>query len=91
MPQGARYLYDLNFFCGFIVASGSYWLLCKFFPIPATSDKWMEVGDEITEVSVAYGTSDGFDEESATGSEYAKGAEEGMGAGVRERKVGDGY
>ena len=91
VPQGAKYLYDLNFFCGFIVASGTYWLLCRFSPIPATSTKWMEVGDEITEVSVAYAGSDGFDEESATGSDHVKGGEDGMGAGVRERKVGDGY
>lgn len=91
VPQGAKYLYNLNFFCGFIVASGSYWALCRVFPIPATSDKWMEVGDEITEVSVAYAGNDGFDEESATGSEFAKGGDDVMGTGVRERKVGDGY
>ncbi len=91
MPQGAKYLYDLNFFCGFIVASASYWALCRFFPIPATSDKWMEVGDEITDVSVAYAGNNGSDEESATGSEYVKGSGDGAGAGVRERKVADGY
>ena len=89
MPQGAKYLYDLNFFCGFIVASGSYWVLCKLFPIPATSERWMEVGDEITDIRVAYARSE--DEESATGSEYIKGANDGAGAGVKERAVGDGY
>lgn len=46
VPKGATYLYNLNFFCGFFVAGGTYWLLCRYFPIPATSDKWMEVGDE---------------------------------------------
>ena len=56
-----------NFFGGFIVSSGTYFLLCKFFPIPATSDVWMEVGDEITEISVAYGDSNSdFDEERNT-------------------------
>ena len=91
VPQGAKYLYDLNFFCGFIVASGTYWVLCRVFPIPATSDKWMEVGDEIADISVAYAGSEDFDEESATGSEYVKGAEDGTSAGIRERKPGDGY
>ncbi|MCJ1339221.1 hypothetical protein MMC09_004510 [Bachmanniomyces sp. S44760] len=55
VPIGATYLYNLNFFCGFIVSSGTYWLLCKISPIEATSDHWMEVGDEIRNVSVAYG------------------------------------
>ncbi len=89
MPQGAKFLYDLNFFCGFIVASGSYWVLCRLFPIPATSDRWMEVGDEIMDVRVAYARSE--DEESATGSEYVKRAGDGAGAGFRERNVRDGY
>ena len=73
MPIGAQYIYNLNFFCGFIVASGTYYLLCRFFPIPATSDTWMEVGEEIRSVSVAYGAGDTFDEESATGSDGLKG------------------
>ena len=73
VPVGAQYIYNLNFFCGFIVASGSYYLLCRFFPIPATSDTWMEVGEEIRSVSVAYGAGDTFDEESATGSDGPKG------------------
>ncbi|EHL03510.1 putative Uncharacterized permease C29B12.14c [Glarea lozoyensis 74030] len=59
VPMGATYIYRLNFFCGFIVASGSYWALCKFFPVPATSDVWMEVGEDITEVSMAYDNDSG--------------------------------
>ena len=55
VPKGATYIYNLNFFGGFIIASGSYYLLCRYFPIPATSNVWMEVGDEIRNVSVAYG------------------------------------
>ncbi|KAG7287151.1 hypothetical protein NEMBOFW57_006656 [Staphylotrichum longicolle] len=46
VPIGATYLYNLNFFCGFIVAAGLYWGLCKVSPVPATSDTWMEVGYE---------------------------------------------
>ena len=83
VPIGAQYIYNLNFFCGFIVACGTYYLLCRFFPIPATSDRWMEVGDEITDVSVAYA---GSDEESATGSDPLKRGDD-KGTDVRERKV----
>ena len=66
MPIGATYIYNLNFFAGIIVASLTYYLLCRFFPIPATSDHWMEVGDEIRHMSVAYGADD---VESGAGSE----------------------
>jgi NCS1 family nucleobase:cation symporter-1 len=61
VPIGATRIYDLNFFAGFIVSGGMYWILCRLFPIPATSDTWLELGDEITEVSVRYS-----DEESQT-------------------------
>ncbi|KAF2103864.1 uracil permease [Rhizodiscina lignyota] len=54
VPIGATYIYNLNFFCGFIIASGMYWILCKVFPIPATSDRWLEVGDEIRNPSLVY-------------------------------------
>ena len=54
VPAGATYIYNLNFFCGFGVAAAMYWVLCHFFPVPATSDRWMEVGDEIDDVRVAY-------------------------------------
>ncbi|KAL2267396.1 hypothetical protein VTJ83DRAFT_4673 [Remersonia thermophila] len=47
VPLGATYVYNVNFFAGFIVSSGMYWLLCRAYPIPATSDRWMEVGDEV--------------------------------------------
>jgi len=71
VPAAATYIYNVNFFGGFIVSSGVYWILCKVFPIPATSDKWMEVGgDEIDDVRVAYdaNTSNEFvDEERVTG------------------------
>ena len=47
VPIGAQYIYNLNFFCGFIVASLTYKTLCYFSPIPATSDVWLEVDDDL--------------------------------------------
>lgn len=57
---------SVNFFAGFIISSGSYYILCKIFPIPACADTWTEVGDEITDVTLAYedGDSASYDEES---------------------------
>ncbi|KAH6895701.1 permease for cytosine/purines, uracil, thiamine, allantoin-domain-containing protein [Thelonectria olida] len=69
VPIGATYIYNLNYFFGFGIALGMYWLLCKFFPVPATSDRWMEVGDEIDDVRVAYNAEDPmYDEEHVSGS-----------------------
>jgi NCS1 family nucleobase:cation symporter-1 len=68
VPSGANYIYRLNFFCGFLVAGTTYWLLCKFSPVPATSDIWMEVGDQIEDPSMAYNeTSSEYDEGRAGG------------------------
>lgn len=70
VPIGATYLYRVNFFCGFGVAAGVYWLCCHFSPIPATSDRWMEVGDEIDDIRVAYDSNsqqEDYDEERSTG------------------------
>jgi NCS1 family nucleobase:cation symporter-1 len=74
VPVGATYIYNLNFFCGFIVSSGMYFALCRLSPVPATSDHWMEVGDEITDVRLAYdGSSQNeFDEEAVVGSKYGE-------------------
>lgn len=58
VPVGAQRIYDLNYFCGFIIAAGSYWIMCKIWPIAATSETWLEVGDEITDLRVAYHDSD---------------------------------
>ena len=55
VPLGAQYIYNVNFFAGFIVASTVYWALCRLSPVPATSRVWMEMGDEIGEVRVAEG------------------------------------
>jgi NCS1 family nucleobase:cation symporter-1 len=80
VPLGAKRIYDLNFFAGFLVSSLSYWVLCRISPVPATSDTWMEVGDEITDISVAYHDSDNdrYDEEIM---------HEASGKGIREPKT----
>ncbi|KAI0840741.1 permease for cytosine/purines, uracil, thiamine, allantoin-domain-containing protein [Hypoxylon sp. FL0890] len=75
VPIGATYIYNFNFFCGFIISAGMYWTLCKLFPIPACSDTWMEVGDQIDEVRLAYDESsqqEEFDEEAVLGTKYDK-------------------
>ncbi|TKA72097.1 hypothetical protein B0A49_03783, partial [Cryomyces minteri] len=54
VPIGATYIYNLNFFCGFIVAAAVYYALCRLSPIPATSDHWLEVGDDVRNGSLAY-------------------------------------
>lgn len=68
VPIVAQYIYNMNYFCGFIVSSGTYWALCRFFPIPATSEVWCEVGDELPD-TMAYGngSDNGYDEENAAG------------------------
>ncbi|KAL2760134.1 hypothetical protein ACRALDRAFT_1046582 [Sodiomyces alcalophilus JCM 7366] len=77
VPMGAVYIYRVNFFAGFIVSSTMYWLLCHFFPIPATSDRWAEVGGEdLDEVIVAYSPDsysgqERFDEEAKVSSKPA--------------------
>ncbi|KAF2260377.1 uracil permease-like protein [Lojkania enalia] len=75
VPIGARRIYDLNYFCGFIIAAAAYWGLCKVFPVPATSETWLEVGDEIREMSVAYAndSASNYDEEVMQGGGDAKG------------------
>lgn len=68
VPKGATYIYNVNYFCGFLISLGVYWSLCKIFPIPATSSRWMEVGDEIDDLRVGYDTgSQNYDEEHVTG------------------------
>jgi NCS1 family nucleobase:cation symporter-1 len=54
VPIEATYIYNLNFFCGFIIASGSYYLLCRFFPIQACADHWFEVDEDVRNMSVAH-------------------------------------
>ncbi|KAJ5557377.1 hypothetical protein N7494_001292 [Penicillium frequentans] len=47
VPQGAVYIYNINYFSGFIVSGAVYWLLAKLVPLPATSKKWNEVPYEM--------------------------------------------
>ena len=56
VPIGATYVYRLNFFTGFIVSGGIYYILCRVVPVPATSPtgKWLEIGD-FEDPSLAYG------------------------------------
>jgi NCS1 family nucleobase:cation symporter-1 len=76
VPIGAVHVYQLNYFCGFGVSMIVYYTLCKLWPVPATSDRWMEVGDEIDDVRLAYNSrSPSYDEENATG-ETSKAAED---------------
>lgn len=43
VPMGAVYIYDINYFSGFIVSGGMYWLLATLVPLPATSPVWNEI------------------------------------------------
>ncbi|KAI0184131.1 permease for cytosine/purines, uracil, thiamine, allantoin-domain-containing protein [Xylaria flabelliformis] len=74
VPMGATYIYRLNFFAGFIVSSAVYWICCKISPVPACSDKWLEVGDQIEEVTLAYD-----DTSSVTGSDRQRKTDEEVG------------
>lgn len=63
VPVGATYIYNLNFFTGFGVSFGVYWLLCTLKPVPACSPtgKWMEIGDAMDDdLQLAYGDSDHY-------------------------------
>lgn len=54
VPVGAQYIYNINYFSGFIVSSTVYFILTRIFPIPATSDTWNEVDVDVDDLSVAY-------------------------------------
>lgn len=62
VPLGAQYIYNLNYFCGFIVSSTVYYCLCRLSPIPATSAVWNEVGDLFDEDPNLADASDDEDE-----------------------------
>ena len=67
VPIGATYIYNLNYFCGFIVAAGVYYGLCWVAPVPAVSETWMEVDEDAVNRSgsLVYGVDAGVDEEQA--------------------------
>ena len=39
-------VYNLNFFCGFVVSLLLYWLLCKIWIVPRTSDSRTDVDED---------------------------------------------
>ncbi|KAJ5191458.1 uncharacterized protein N7498_010443 [Penicillium cinerascens] len=43
VPVGAVYIYNVNYFSGFFVSGGVYWILTKMVPVPATSNNWNEI------------------------------------------------
>lgn len=43
VPIGAEYIYNINYFSGFIVAAAIYWALARSFPVPAMSEVWNEI------------------------------------------------
>ncbi|OQE27289.1 hypothetical protein PENSTE_c004G06874 [Penicillium steckii] len=55
VPVGAVYIYNVNYFSGFIVSGGIYWLLAWLVPIPGTSATWNEVPFEVSPVPDADG------------------------------------
>lgn len=42
VPIGGTYIYNLNYFAGFIVSLLTYWLVCHFFPVPGCNEKFSE-------------------------------------------------
>lgn len=48
-----------------------YWLLCRLSPIPGMSSHWLEVGDEVRNPSLVYGTA-GYDIERSAAVEGGK-------------------
>jgi nucleobase:cation symporter-1, NCS1 family len=88
IPKGAAYIYNVNFFAGFIVASLTYYLLCRFFPIPAVSDVWFEQPDAADRrFSAAYTAGEGYDEERSSGSDHGVYSKEAEAMGVREKST----
>ncbi len=40
VPIGATYVYNVNYFCGYIISAVMYYILCHFFPIPGNNEKF---------------------------------------------------
>ncbi|KAJ5387737.1 hypothetical protein N7509_010278 [Penicillium cosmopolitanum] len=51
VPAGAIYIYNLNYFTGFIVSAGVYWILATLVPLPLTSKSWNEIPYEVSPLS----------------------------------------
>ncbi|KAJ6137072.1 hypothetical protein N7471_003558 [Penicillium samsonianum] len=43
VPMGAKYIYNINYFSGFVVSGAVYWTLAWLVPIPGASDTWNEI------------------------------------------------
>ena len=66
VPIGATYIYRLNFFAGFLVSLATYYALCRAVPaVPACADRWMEVGEDLSEARLAYGDDDSSSKDTA--------------------------
>ncbi|KAL2000265.1 hypothetical protein VTN02DRAFT_3328 [Thermoascus thermophilus] len=83
VPVGAQYVYNVNFFGGFLVSAAMYYLFTRLVPVPATSDSWREVDidvdgalDVITALPVAYGQQVATDEEESPESHSVFSAEQ---------------
>ncbi|EYE92368.1 nucleobase cation symporter-1 family protein [Aspergillus ruber CBS 135680] len=50
VPIGAQYIYNINYFSGFLVSGAVYFILANIVPIPGKSEKWCEVDidEEVT-------------------------------------------
>ncbi|CAI7604541.1 unnamed protein product [Penicillium discolor] len=55
VPMGAKYIYDINYFSGFIVSGAVYWILAWAVPIPGASETWNEVPYEPHHISETEG------------------------------------
>lgn len=55
VPQGALYIYNINYFSGFLVSGAVYWLLAFVFPVPGTSPTWNEVKYQGADMAVMDG------------------------------------
>jgi NCS1 family nucleobase:cation symporter-1 len=49
VPAWATYIYNVNYFAGFIVAAAVYWILARCSPVPGLSPtgQWLEVEEDI--------------------------------------------
>ncbi|KGQ08117.1 putative permease [Beauveria bassiana D1-5] len=65
VPIGATYIFNVNFFGGFIVSSVIYLLLCKLSPVPETRKKWSEVLESDEESDLPMVTRASSDEKAA--------------------------
>ena len=62
VPIGATYIYRLNYFSGFIVASVSYYIMSRIWPAKAVPERWTEEGDQdVAEAQLSHDPSDEYE------------------------------